>query len=86
MNENAKPWYLSKGFIGPLVTAILFALRSLGIIDLDPQTVLGMLYQAAEFSGVIIGMVGRALAKGRLTLGVPSAPPATSQRQESRHG
>ena len=74
MNQNGKPWYLSKGFIGPLVTAILFALRSLGIVDVDADTVLGVLYQGAEFAGIITGMVGRALAKDRLTLGVQPAP------------
>jgi hypothetical protein len=79
MNENGKPWYMSKGFIGPLVTAILFALRSLGIVDVDADTVLGVLYQGAEFGGIIIGMVGRALAKDRLTLGVQPATPMPRQ-------
>ncbi|MFO1118884.1 MAG: hypothetical protein U1E38_01715 [Rhodospirillales bacterium] len=68
MKPISKPWYLSKGFVGPLVTAVLFALRSLGIADIDPQTVLGCLYQGAEFGGIIAGMVGRAMATTRLTL------------------
>ncbi|MBK8174234.1 MAG: hypothetical protein IPK66_02775 [Rhodospirillales bacterium] len=70
MNENSKPWYLSKGFVGPLVTAILFSLRNLGIVDVDADTALGVIYQFAEFSGVITAMAGRALAQKRLTLGV----------------
>ena len=37
MKPISKPWYLSKGFVGPLVTAMLFALRSLGIADIDPD-------------------------------------------------
>ena len=73
MNENGKAWYLSKGFIGPLVTSILFALRSLGIVDVDTDTTLGLLYQIAEFGGLITGMVGRALARDRLTLGLESS-------------
>lgn len=68
MKPISKPWYLSKGFVGPLVTAVLFALRSLGIADIDPQTALGFLYQGAEFAGIIAGMVGRAMATTRLTL------------------
>lgn len=79
MHENSKPWYLSKGFIGPLVTTILFALRSLGIVDIDGDRVVSVLYQGAEFAGLITGMVGRALAKGRLTLGVQPVAPAPKQ-------
>jgi hypothetical protein len=92
MNENGKPWYLSKGFIGPLVTAILFGLRSLGIADVDTETVLGVLYHAAEFAGLITGMVGRALARDRLTLGLQpaaakakqSGPPAEDPSRHAR--
>lgn len=73
MKENGKACYLSKGFIGPLVTSILFALRSLGIVDVDTDTSLGLLYQIAEFGGLITGMVGRALARDRLTLGLESS-------------
>jgi hypothetical protein len=73
MNESGKPWYFSKGFIGPLVTAILFALRSFGIVDVDTDTTLGLVYQVLEFGGLITGMVGRALARDRLTLGLQSS-------------
>ncbi len=68
MIQQTKPWYLSKGFVGPLVTAILFLLRNLGIADFDNETVLGILYQSAEFAGIIAGMVGRAIAQKKLTL------------------
>ncbi|MFO1145640.1 MAG: hypothetical protein U1E33_03355 [Rhodospirillales bacterium] len=78
MKPISKPWYLSKGFVGPLVTAMLFALRSLGIADIDPQTALGLLYQGAEFGGIIAGMVGRAMATTRLTL--VAAPAEESSR------
>ena len=78
MKPISKPWYLSKGFVGPLVTAVLFALRSLGIADIDPQTALGFLYQGAEFGGIIAGMVGRAMATTRLTL--VAAPAEESSR------
>jgi hypothetical protein len=73
MNENGKAWYLSKGFIGPLVTSILFGLRSLGIVDVDTDTTLGLVYQIVEFVGLITGMVGRALARDKLTLGLQSS-------------
>jgi hypothetical protein len=67
--DGRKPWYLSKGFVGPLVSAILFSLRNLGIVDLDDQTVLSIVYQSGEFVGIIFGMAGRAMAKKRLSLG-----------------
>ncbi len=73
MSPVSKPWYLSKGFVGPLVTAVLFSLRSLGIADIDPATAIGFLYQGAEFAGIFAGMVGRAVATTRLTLG-PAQP------------
>lgn len=82
MKPISKPWYFSKGFVGPLVTAILFALRSLDIADIEPETAIGFLYQGAEFAGIIAGMVGRAMATTRLTLlaapagGSPGGEPA----------
>lgn len=79
MNQQSKPWYLSKGFVGPMVTAVLFSLRSLGIADVDTDTVLGILYQGAEFAGIVAGMAGRAMAEKRLTLGpTPAACEAGS--------
>jgi hypothetical protein len=80
MNKNGKPWYLSKGFVGPLVSAILFALRSLGIVDVDTDTALGAFYQIVEFVGLIIGMAGRALAKDKLTLGLESVERMSKRR------
>lgn len=68
MNQQSKPWYLSKGFVGPLVSAVLFSLRNLGIADIDTETALGVLYQGAEFAGIVAGMAGRAMAQKRLTL------------------
>ena len=73
MSAVSKPWYLSKGFVGPLVTAVLFSLRNLGIADIDPATAIGFLYQGAEFAGILAGMIGRARATTRLTLG-PAHP------------
>jgi hypothetical protein len=67
--DERKPWYLSKGFVGPLVSAILFSLRNLGVVDLDDQTVLSVVYQSGEFTGIIFGMAGRAMASKRLSLG-----------------
>ena len=70
--DGRKPWYLSKGFVGPLVSAILFSLRNLGVVDLDDQTVLSVVYQGGEFVGIIFGMAGRAMAKKGLSLGPAS--------------
>ncbi|MCP5364675.1 MAG: hypothetical protein H6905_05525 [Hyphomicrobiales bacterium] len=60
--SDQKPWYLSKGFVGPLVTAILMLFRGLGVIDLDDQSTLTVVYQVIEFAGVALGAYGRATA------------------------
>jgi hypothetical protein len=65
-DEELKPWYLSKGFVGPLVTAVLMALRNFGIIDLDSDATLAAFYQMVEFGGVVIGAYGRATATRQL--------------------
>lgn len=61
--EAAKPWYLSKGFLGPLITAVLMALRNLGAIDLETEPTLAVLYTVIEFTGVAFGAYGRATAR-----------------------
>jgi hypothetical protein len=68
-SQTTKPWYMSKGFVGPLVTAILYSLRNLGIVDIDSDSALAVIYQGAEFVGLVVGMAGRAVADRRLTLG-----------------
>ena len=73
-SAGRKPWYLSKGFVGPLVSAILFSLRSLGIVDLDDQTVLSVIYQASEFIGIIVGMVGQGDGPQRLVARASAVP------------
>jgi hypothetical protein len=79
MNESTKPWYLSKGFLGPLVTAVLICLRNLGFVDLDADTTLGVIYQGAELVGAIFGIIGRLYASKKVTLlPQPAAPAAGS--------
>lgn len=63
---DSKPWYLSRGFLGPLSTAILFALRQTGVVDLDDDAIANLMYTLAEFGGLVIGMVGRARADKKL--------------------
>jgi len=63
---DEKPWYLSKGFVGPLIAAILMLLRGLGIVDLDDQTTLTVVYQVIEFVGVAVGAYGRATATKKI--------------------
>lgn len=65
---DSKPWYLSRGFIGPLSTAVLFALRQTGIVDLDNDATANVVYSVAEFAGLVIGMFGRARADKRLRI------------------
>ncbi len=60
--ETAKPWYLSKGFLGPLVTAVLLLLRNTGAVDLDTDSTLAALYQVIELAGAALGAYGRATA------------------------
>jgi hypothetical protein len=77
MNESCKPWYLSKGVLGPLATGILVVLRCLGVADVDQDEVFGLLYGSAEIAGLLVGIIGRVLAQKRVTLGVsvhPGAP------------
>ena len=85
MSPVSKPWYLSKGFVGPLVTAVLFSLRSLGIADIDPATAIGFLYQGAEFAGILAGMIGRAMATTRLTLGQTQPAAGAGDDRRRRH-
>lgn len=68
LDEDAKPWYLSKGFLGPLVTALLMALSRSGVIDLEPQSIADTVYQVVEFTGVLLGAYGRAAARQPLRL------------------
>jgi hypothetical protein len=66
MMDESKPWFLSKGFLGPAVTAILIALRYLGIVDLDENSTLEVVYHVAEFVGAALGAFGRATATKKL--------------------
>lgn len=66
--EEAKPWYLSKGFLGPLVTALLMALSGFGVIELEPQSVSAAVYQVLELAGVLVGAYGRAAARQPLRM------------------
>lgn len=89
MNEDCKPWYLSKGLLGPLASLLLVLLRSLGFIDVDADQVDRLLYALAEVTGLVVGLIGRARATRRLTFfsgrscvppGVPSS--AVDVRQQ----
>lgn len=68
MSEDAKPWYLSKGFIAPLVTAVLMALRQFGVVDLADDQTLSTIYSVIEFAGVALGGYGRVAATQKLSL------------------
>ena len=64
---NSKPWFLSKGFIGPLVTVIVLALQGLDVVSLDPESASETVLQLLAVAGAAVGMVGRALADKRLS-------------------
>ncbi len=64
---DTKPWFLSKGFVGPLVAVIAIALENMNIISLDANSVSDILFQMIALGGAALGMVGRAMADKRLT-------------------
>jgi len=64
---DTKPWFLSKGFVGPLVTVIALVLENLGIMKIDPSGMSDIILQIVALLGAAVGMVGRAMASARLT-------------------
>jgi len=64
---ETKPWYLSKGFVGPLVTVIALILENLGIMKIDPSGMSDIILQTIALLGAAVGMVGRAVAGAQLT-------------------
>jgi hypothetical protein len=64
---DTKPWFLSKGFVGPLVTVIALILENLGIMRIDPDGMSDIILQVTALLGAAVGMVGRAMASARLT-------------------
>jgi hypothetical protein len=72
MNEETKPWYRSKTFLGLLMAVVLYAMRTLGVVDVDDPFILKVACQGGEFAGILIGLVGRTQARTRLTLGSSS--------------
>lgn len=64
---DTKPWFLSKGFVGPLVTVIALILENLGIMKIDPSGMSDIILQIVALLGAAVGMVGRAIASARLT-------------------
>jgi hypothetical protein len=64
---ETKPWYLSKGFVGPLVTVIALILENLGIMKIDPSGMSDIILQIIALLGAAVGMVGRAVASAQLT-------------------
>ncbi len=64
---DTKPWFRSKGFVGPLVTVIALILENLGIMKIDPSGMSDIILQIVALLGAAVGMVGRAMASARLT-------------------
>lgn len=64
---DTKPWFLSKGFVGPLIAVIAIALENMDIITLDSNNISDIVFQIIALFGAAFGMVGRAVADKRLT-------------------
>lgn len=64
--NGSKPWYLSKGFVGPLVTVIVISLREFDVLYLEPDSVTEAVFQLLAVAGAAVGMLGRAVADKRL--------------------
>lgn len=66
LNDSGKPWYRSKGLLAPLTAAVLYSLRTTGIVDLHNDSAGELIYQTLEFSFIILGMIGRLFARQRI--------------------
>ncbi|MBL8659857.1 MAG: hypothetical protein JNM75_08895 [Rhodospirillales bacterium] len=64
---DTKPWFLSKGFVGPLIAVVAIALENMDIIALDSNSVSDIVFQMIALAGAAFGMIGRAVADKRLT-------------------
>lgn len=64
---DTKPWFLSKGFIGPLIAVIAIVLENLGIMSIDSDSASEIIFQLIALVGAATGMLGRAVADKRLT-------------------
>lgn len=64
---ESKPWFLSKGFLGPLIACLAIILENSGIMSLDSEKVSELVFQFIALCGAALGMVGRAVADKRLT-------------------
>lgn len=65
--SDFKPWYLSKGFIGPLITVIVIALQNMNLVALDSAEISELAFQFVALGGAALGMIGRATADKRLS-------------------
>ena len=64
---NEKPWYLSKGILGPLAAMIAEMIRTFGEkvgIDVDTNQIMDALLQIVVLAGIIVGIIGRWRAPG----------------------
>lgn len=73
MQDNTKPWYRSTSVLGLIMAITLYALRTLGVIEVDDPSILKAACQGGEFAGIVLGVIGRVRARTRLTLGFSGA-------------
>ena len=66
--ESTKPWYFSKGVIGPVAALVSFIGTQLGWWDADAATIEGWIVQGVQIVGVILGLFGRVVADKKITL------------------
>ncbi len=75
MNDDSKPWYRSTAMLGLIMASVLYALRTLGVIEVDDPFILKAACQCGEFAGIVLGVIGRVRARKRLTLGLAGLRP-----------
>ncbi len=62
-SANRKPWFLSKGVMGPLVSGAATVALCVGYIAVWPADAMAIIAAVAG-GGSITGIIGRATAKG----------------------
>jgi len=64
---DTKPWYRSRGVMGPLFAAILAVLDGFGVsFGLDAEQVTNAALKAGELAGLLVGIWGRVKANTRI--------------------
>lgn len=68
MEDKTKPWYASKGVMGPAVSLVVAILGFFGytMSEVDAQALITVLVTAATVAGSVTGIVGRVKATKKI--------------------